>query len=140
VTYFKILCPIIPLLQKARKKTESKIGNIHYFNHIAVLEFNEGIHIDLNSIKPTLTDMLDYFGSKPFGIVINRIYSYSVSILDIKDARLALPNLSAYRIIAYSHAGRMNAKIESSLCEWKNICFNNLHEGIDSVYQIVKKR
>ncbi|WP_400079175.1 hypothetical protein [Winogradskyella sp. R77965] len=129
------------LASQVIKKTESKIGSIHYFNHIAVLEFNEGVHIDINSVKPTLVDILDYFGnSKPFGIIVNRIYSYSVSILDIKDARQALPNLSAYGIVAYSHAGKMNAKIESSFCEWKNICFNNLHEGIDSVYQTVKKK
>ena len=123
------------------KKTESTIGNVHYFNHVAVIEFKEGSHVDLTSVIPTLNDILEHYGkSKPFGIIVNRIYSYSVSILDIKEARQKLPNLSAYGIVTYSHAGKMNAQIETSFCEWKNICFSNLHEGIDSVYQTVKEK
>ncbi|MBC3846588.1 hypothetical protein H8K90_09375 [Winogradskyella echinorum] len=120
------------------KQTQSKVGTVHFFNHIAVIEFNEGTHIDINSVKKTLKDIRNYFGdSKPFGIVANRVNSYSISLLDVKDARRTLPNLAAYGIVSYNSATRMNAEIESSFCEWKDICFNNLYEGLDTIYHRV---
>ena len=121
------------------KQAKSNVGIVHFFNQIAVIEFNEGTHIDLVSVNDTLRDILNYFGrSKPFGIVANRVNSYSISLLDIKDARQKLPNLTAYGIVSYNNATRMNAEIESSFCEWKDICFNNLHESLDTIYKRVK--
>ena len=121
------------------KQSKSNVGIVHFFNQIAVIEFNEGTHIDLVSVNDTLRDILNYFGrSKPFGIVANRVNSYSISLLDIKDARQKLPNLTAYGIVSYNNATRMNAEIESSFCEWKDICFNNLHESLDTIYKRVK--
>lgn len=121
------------------KQSKSNVGIVHFFNQIAVIEFNEGTHIDLVSVNDTLKDILSYFGrSKPFGIVANRVNSYSISLLDIKDARQKLPNLTAYGIVSYNNATRMNAEIESSFCEWKDICFNNLHESLDTIYKRVK--
>ncbi|WP_299126861.1 hypothetical protein [uncultured Winogradskyella sp.] len=123
------------------KRTILKEGSIHFFNHLAVIEFNEGVHIDLISVKSTLDELLSYFGkSKPFGIITNRINSYSASTLDIKHARQALPNLSAYGIIWHNEAGRMNAKIESSFCQRKDICFDNLYDGLHTIYRRVKAR
>ena len=123
------------------KQTTSDVGIVHYLKDLAVVEFYEGSHIDLTSVRKTLNDLSDYFGhNKPFGIIANRINSYSISLLDIKDARQALPNLSAYGIVSYNNATRMNAEIESSFCEWKDFCFNTLYEGIDTVYKRVKDK
>lgn len=120
------------------KQTKSDVGIVHFFNHIAVIEFYEGTHIDITSVSKTLNDLLSYFGNtKPFGIIANRINSYSISLLDAKDARQALPNLTAYGIVSYNHAGRMNAEIESSFCEWNDICFDNLQDGLDTIYKRV---
>ena len=120
------------------KQTKSEVGTVHYFNHLAVIEFNEGTHIDFTAVRKTLNDLLDYFGkTKPFGLIANRINSYSISLLDLKDARQALPNLAAYGIVSYTNATRMNAEIESSFCEWNDICFNNLHQSINSIYEKV---
>jgi len=121
------------------KKTKSEVGTLHFFKHIAVVEFNEGTHIDLISVGKTLSDILEYFGdSKPFGVVANRVNSYSISLLDVKDARQALPNLAAYGIVSYNSASRMNAEIESSFCYWEDICFNNLYQGLETIHRRVK--
>lgn len=122
------------------KKVSSEVGILHFFNHIAVIEFNEGVHLDLSSVKGTIKELINYFGeTKPFGVVANRINSYSVSTLDIKDAREALPNLSAYGIVSYNEAGRMSAEIESNFCDRKDICFNDLYDGLDTIYGRVKQ-
>ncbi|MFC0604407.1 hypothetical protein [Winogradskyella pulchriflava] len=123
------------------KQTHSDVGTVHFFNHLAVVEFNEGTHIDIKAVRKTLNDLIDYYGySKPFGIIANRVNSYSISLLDVKDARAALPNLTAYGIVSYNSATRMNAEIESSFCEWKDICFNNLYEGLDTIYKRVRRK
>lgn len=123
------------------KQTQSDIGSIHFFDHMAVIEFNEGSHIDITSARPALHSIIEFFGyTKPFGLVTNKVNSYSVSLLDIKDFRQAVPNLLAYGIVSYNNAGRMNAEIESSFCEWNDICFENLYEGLDTVYNRVKAK
>lgn len=120
------------------KQEQSKAGVIHFFNHIAVVELNEGIHADLQSGKQILESMMNYFGnSKPFGIVANRINSYSIALLETVEVRSMFPNLVAYGIVSHNSAGRMNADIESQFCTSEDISFNNLHEGLNTVYEKV---
>lgn len=123
------------------KQSKLNAGNIHYFNHIAVVEPSEGVHFDRSVISKVITDLKTYFGEdRPFGIVANKVNSYSVSILDVKDMKSEIPNLASYGIVSYNKAGKLSAKIESSFCERKDICFNNLYEGLDVVYHRVKQR
>ncbi|APY07343.1 hypothetical protein BWZ20_03075 [Winogradskyella sp. J14-2] len=117
-------------------QNSTDFGVTHFFKDIAVIEFNEGAHIDLNAVNPTLKSIKKHYGNfRPFGIIANRINSYSISILDLKKARQKLPNLAAYGIVSYTNATRMNAEIESSFCEWKDICFNNLYESLNTIQQ-----
>lgn len=127
------------LASKIIDQTSTEFGITHFFKDIAVIEFNEGTHIDLKAVNPTLKSIKKYYGSsKPFGIIANRVNSYSISILDLKKARQKLPNLAAYGIVSYNDATRMNARIESSFCEWKDICFNNLYEGLNTIQQRIE--
>nr|WP_321224345.1 hypothetical protein [uncultured Psychroserpens sp.] len=127
--------------QQIVKEVKSNAGSIHFFNYIAVVEFNEGIHADLQSGREILDSMMDYFGnSKPFGIVANRINSYSIALLETTEVRSIFPNLVAYGIVSHDLAGRMNAEIESQFCTSEDISFNNLYEGLDTVYKRVKHR
>lgn len=124
------------LASKIVDQTSTEFGVTHFFKDVAVIEFNEGTHIDFMAVKPTLKSIKEHYGtSKPFGIIANRVNSYSISILDLKKARQKLPNLAAYGIVSYTDATRMNAKIESSFCEWKDICFDNLYEGVNAIQQ-----
>lgn len=124
------------------KQEQSEAGTLHFFNHIAVVEFNEGVHADLNVGKKMINDLINYFGnSRPFGIVANRVNSYSISLLETTEVRSIFPNLVAYGIVSHNQAGRMNAEIESQYCSsTSNISFNNLYEGLDTVYKRVVKQ
>jgi hypothetical protein len=120
------------------EQKQCEAGTLHFFNHIAVVEFNEGIHADLNSGREMIHNLMKYFGnSKPFGIVANRVNSYSIALLETKEVRSIFPNLRAYGIVSHDLAGRMNADIESQFCTSENISFNNLYEGLDTVYKRV---
>ncbi|WP_460219092.1 hypothetical protein [Psychroserpens sp. MEBiC05023] len=123
------------------KQEQSEAGTLHFFNHIAVVEFNEGIHADLNSGRKMIHDLMAYFGnSKPFGIVANRVNSYSIALLETTEVRSIFPNLIAYGIVSHNQAGRMNAEIESQYCASSDISFDNLYEGLDTVYKRVVKK
>ena len=122
------------------KKSKSKAGTLYFFDHFAVVEFNEGVHVDLSSAKDTIYDLMNYFGeSRPFGLIANRVNSYSISLLDAQEIKTALPNLAAYGVVSHNHASNMNAKIEDSFCETQMIHFNDLHECLDSIYHRVKQ-
>ncbi|MDG4715439.1 MULTISPECIES: hypothetical protein [Winogradskyella] len=130
-----------PLASKIIGKTSTEFGVTHFFRDIAVIEFNEGTHIDLKAVSPTINSIKNYYGtSKPFGIIANRINSYSISLLDLKNARQKLPNLAAYGIVSYTDATRMNAEIESSFCQWNDICFDNLYESLNTIQQRIENK
>lgn len=117
------------------KQEQSDAGMLHFFNHIAVVEFNEGLHVDLNSGRQTIHDLMDYFGdTKPFGLIANRVNSYSISLLETIEVKSIFPNMVAYGVVSHNEAGRMNAIIESNFCSLKDISFDNLYEGLDTVY------
>ncbi len=123
------------------KQETSEAGTLHFFNHIAVVEFNEGMHIDLNSARKTIHDLIAYFGnSKPFGLISNRVNSYSIALLETSEVKSIFPNLVAYGIVSHNEAGRMNAEIESNYCADKNISYTNLYEALDTVYGRVKHK
>ncbi|MCT4630925.1 hypothetical protein [Winogradskyella sp.] len=129
------------LASKIIKQTSTEFGITHFINNVVVIEFNEGTHIDLKAVKPILNNIKSHYGStKPFGIVANRINSYSISILDLNKARQIIPNLAAYGIVSYNKATQMNAQIESSVCQWKDICFDNLFEGFNTIQKRVENQ
>lgn len=120
------------------KKETSEAGTLHFFNHIAVVEFNEGMHIDLNTARKTIHDLIRYFGdSRPFGLIANRINSYSISLLETVEIKSIFPNLVAYGVVSHNDAGRMNAEIESNFCSTQDISFDNLYECLNSVHKRV---
>ncbi|WP_323789063.1 hypothetical protein [Psychroserpens sp.] len=123
------------------KQEQSDAGMLHFFNHIAVVEFNEGLHLDLNSGRKTINDLMNFFGNtKPFGLIANRVNSYSISLLETPEVKSIFPNMVAYGIVSHNEAGRMNAIIESSFCSSDNISYDNLYEALDTVNKRVQDK
>ncbi|WOD43196.1 hypothetical protein [Hwangdonia lutea] len=121
------------------KSVEKDLGNIHFFNHIAVVEFNEGVHVDINNSEEIFNEINAYFGSaKPFGVIANRINSYSVKLLDADLFRKKVKNLCGYAVVSYNLAGKMNAEIENSFCLSENISYDNIKDAISHVCGKVK--
>ena len=121
------------------KQKHSDAGILHFFNHIAVVEFNEGLHVDLNSGRQIIHDLMNYFGNtKPFGLIANRVNSYSIALLETMEVKSIFPNMVAYGVVSHNEAGRMNAIIESNFCASKDISFDNLYEGLEAVYLRVR--
>ena len=123
------------------KIKEKELGTIFFFNHIAVVEFNEGVHIDINNSIDFFDEFKSYFGeSRPFGVIANRIYSYSVKLMDTELFRNQAKNLCAYGVVGHNPASKMNARVENTFCISEKIDYDTLYEAINSVYNKVKKR
>ena len=123
------------------KTAEKELGNLYFFNHVAVIEFNEGTHVDINNSSEIFEELKSYFGvSRHFGVVANRINSYSVNLLDTPLFREQAKNLCAYAVVGHNAASKMNAQIENGFCLSENINYDNVYEAIDNVYSKVKNK
>lgn len=122
------------------KSIQNSIGNVYFFNHIAVVEINEGVHFDANNSPLIIDEIVSYFGNEqPYGIVSNRVNSYSVSLVDTPIYRVNAKNLCAYGVVGHDLASKMNAEMESSFCAAKyNIYHESIYEAINTVYNRVK--
>ncbi len=122
------------------KSVHNKLGNIFFFNHIAVIEFNEGVHIDINNSSEIFEELTNFFGnSRPFGVVANRINSYSVKLLDAELFRKKVKNLCYYAVVGHNTASKMNAEIENRFCKSQKISYDSIHEAMNTIYGKVKK-
>ncbi|MEP1486879.1 MAG: hypothetical protein ABJL44_08880 [Algibacter sp.] len=122
------------------KHTPKKLGDIFFFNHIAVVEFNEGVHVDINNSEEIFDEIKLYFGNaRPFGVISNRINSYSVKLLDSHLFRAKVKNLRAYAVVGYNSASKMNAKIENAYCISDKVNYDSIYEAVDVVYRKVKR-
>jgi predicted DNA-binding protein (MmcQ/YjbR family) len=119
---------------------QNKLGNIFFFNHIAVIELNEGIHFNIKNAPVILNELKAYFGEiRPFGVVANRINSYSVDLLDTPKYKATLKNLISYGVVGHDAASKINATIESSFCEAEKVDHDTIYDAINNVYNTVKK-
>ncbi|MFD2534228.1 hypothetical protein [Gelatiniphilus marinus] len=121
------------------KSVQKDLGNIYFFNRIAVVEFNEGVHVDINNSEEIFDELHTFFGtSEPFGVIANRTNSYSVKVLDAELFRKKARNLCGYGVVSYNLAGKMNAETENMFCLSDDICFNSIPDALNSVYHKVK--
>lgn len=121
------------------KSVKKNLGDIYFFNHIAVIEFNEGVHIDIKASEEFFEELNLYFGtSRPFGVITNRVNSYSVKLMDINLFKEKSKNLCSYAVVGHTTASKMNAEIENGFCLAEKTNYDSLYEAIDTVYNKVK--
>src|SRR5210317_526088 len=113
------------------KTVKNNLGNIFFFEHIAVVELDEGVHFDMNNSALIIDELLRYFGSsKPYGVIANRINSYSINLMDTPIFRRQAKNLRAYGVIGHDLAGKMNAEVENSFCISEKVDYDTVPEAI----------
>ncbi len=117
---------------------QNKLGNIFFFNHIAVVELNEGVHFNLKNSPMIIDELKAYFGNKPFGVVANRVNSYSVDLLDTPKYRQEVKNLQSYAVVGHDLASKMNATMENDFCVSEKVDHDSIYDAINHVYNKVK--
>ncbi|GAA4882372.1 hypothetical protein GCM10023311_00550 [Flaviramulus aquimarinus] len=121
------------------KLVENPLGNIFFFNHLAVVELNEGVHFDINNASTIIDELKSYFGdTEPYGVIANRINSYSVNLIDAPLFRKKTKNLYAYGVVGHDLAGKMNAEIENDFCISEKVDYDSINEAISTVYNKIR--
>lgn len=124
---------------KIIKTVESKLGNVFFFEDIAIVELYEGVHFDMNNSGFIINEFVNYFGnSKPYGVVANRINSYSVNLMHTAFFRTQAKNLKAYGVVGHDLASKMNAEIENDFCITEKVDYNTISEAIKTISEKVK--
>ncbi|MFS4481474.1 hypothetical protein ACKGJY_00525 [Hyunsoonleella sp. 2307UL5-6] len=122
------------------KSVQTNLGHIFFFNHIAIVELNEGIHFNINNAHLILDELKSFFGDKqPFGVIANRINSYSIDFKNIQKYRAQLRNLQSYGVVGHDSISMMNAIIENDFCISEKIYYDTIYDAINHVYHKVKK-
>lgn len=118
---------------------QNKLGNIFFFNHIAVVELNEGVHFNLSNASLIVDELKSYFGeTRPFGVIANRVNSYSVDLLDTPKYKEQVKNLQAYGVVGHNAASKMNATMENDFCASEKVDYDSIYDAINNVYNAVK--
>ncbi len=111
-----------------KKKTETDIGMIYFYNGIVIFEAKEGVVLSYKTGFSILLKGLNYLGTKPWVYISNRAHSYSIKPMDYKYLN-KVPTLRAVGVVNYSEVGHTNAELEAKFCKKPFHMFNNLTEA-----------
>lgn len=111
-----------------KKKTETDIGMIYFYNGIVIFEAKEGVVLSYKTGFSILLKGLNYLGTKPWVYISNRVHSYSIKPMDYKYLN-KVPTLRAVGVVNYSEVGHTNAELEAKFCKKPFHMFNNLTEA-----------
>lgn len=121
------------------KFVQNPLGNIFFFNHIAVVELSEGIHFNIENAPIIIKELESYFGeSQPYGVIANRVNSYSVDLINTPLYKQKAKNLYAYGVVGHDLAGKMNAEMENDFCLSEKVNYDTIYDAINNVYNKVK--
>jgi len=121
------------------KTVRKSLGNIFFFKHIAVVELNEGVHFDIYNASIIIDELVSYFGaSQPYGVIANRINSYSINLLHTPLFKEKAINLFAYGVVGHDLIGKMSAEMENDFCASEKVNYNSLKEAINKMYIKIK--
>lgn len=116
-----------------------KTGSLFFTEKILVTEFSLGAHINFDNFYTAALKVQEFYKGKDFGIIANRINSYS---LDLNDAPLfneVFPNCKAYAIVNYNPATDKIIEVENQFFPLNRNIFRTLPEALNWVDQVLSQ-
>ncbi len=114
------------------KEHNSVLGDLYFFKNLVVAQINEGVHVSIENAQSCYNAIYDFYGSvKDFGLISNRINTYSIEALDYPKQNILFPNLIHYTVIGYTQFDKMNIIIEKQFCKVPYVGFKNLIEAFN---------
>ncbi len=109
-----------------KKHYSIQLGEIIFFDSFVIVEVNEGLNIDFKDLKEFSVLTREHFGLDNFGLISNRINSYSIVLSDAKLFDDFFSNISVFATVSYSSIAKQVFKIE-------NHFFNNSRKQFSSL-------
>lgn len=107
-----------------------KIGDFHFIENMIIAEFKEGSHVTFNKFNEVLELKNETHNGMPQVFISNRIYSYSVDLMDILSNSKNLKFLSAYVIVSYNHLTNKVIELEDAYFSFPRKKFQTLEEAV----------
>ena len=111
-----------------KKKLETDIGMVYFYNGIVIFEAKEGVVLSYKTGFSILLKGLNYLGTKPWVYISNRVHSYSIKPMDYKYLN-KVPTLRAVGVVNYNEVGHTNAELAAKFCKKPFQMFANLLEA-----------
>lgn len=91
-----------------------KIGDFYFFENFVLIEYAENAHVSLPVLKTIMRVSKIFFPiNKPFGLIINKIHSFSTVPSDAFKLENELPNLVATAVVTWDSALSINFELEN---------------------------
>lgn len=114
-----------PLFQKVKSFKTIDLGNLFFFENYLVVEFNEGVEINYNNFEAVRILIRNHFGDANFGLISNRINSYSIVITDAPLFNQC-QSLKAYATVTYNLFAEKIFNVENYFFKFNKQNFNSL--------------
>lgn len=127
------------LASKATSIYNLKFGDLYFYDFFFIVEMKEGMVIRKENVAQILDLVHIHFGyENPFGMVSNRINSYSADLIDIKPVVVDIKYLVANAVVFYNKSLFESVDFENVMLNLNGKVFFNLNEAVDWVKQKVK--
>lgn len=116
------------LYQNVKSHKSIHLGHLFFFENFLVAEFNEGVEINYKNFDAARQLIKDYFGNENFGLISNRINSYSIVITDAPLFNQC-DTLKAYATVSYSLFAEKVFHVENYFFKFNKQNFNSLTDA-----------
>lgn len=116
------------LYQNVKSHKTIKLGNLFFFEHYLVAEFNEGVEINYENFDEVRNLIKDHFGNESFGLISNRIHSYSIVVTDAPLFNQC-ETLKAYATVTYSLFAEKVFNVEDYFFKFNKQNFHSLTDA-----------
>lgn len=106
----------------------TSLGHLFFFKNYLVVEFNEGVEINYRNFEEVRNLIHDHFGDQNFGLISNRINSYSIVITDAPQFN-ECETLKAYATVTYSLFAEKVFNVENYFFDFNKKNFHSLAEA-----------
>lgn len=118
-------------------KYEFQFGHMEIIGTCAVFTSNEGVHIDTAETREIWAVLKEIYGEKKFGFIANRINSYSVNPIAVKNVFLH-ETVVAGAIVSKTKWGKIISELELKLIKkTQTQHFESLDSAINWVGEVV---
>lgn len=113
-------------------------GHVYFFENFYVLEINEGANVTYDNSRDLIKLVDQHYNDQKFGIISNRIHSFSSNLLDSDKFISHHKNAVGKAVVTYSASSSINFELESHFCRLKRQKFNNLYDAVDWIEELMK--
>lgn len=97
------------------------IGTVYFFENYLLTEMDEGANVDLINGQELIYAIREHFSDgRPYGMICNRINSFSINLLDLEKLHNAANGLVARAIVTYSNQSEKAIELENHFCSFPN--------------------